>query len=251
MERTHHNRNENSCWLQRTTVSPSFIDNKLSISLRGMHRWGTSKKKKKKNWLKRDYMRKGREERVGVVGWRCLSMCYHINQKKRRTTQSIACMRISRRPWYVFNAVVVFYILLCVGLKTRSTETLRRRRWPGWGAGIFFFFFFKIEGKTQRKKRRYRIWFKKESPFERFFFFCVCLCCFCSPHHLFIWMKRVRASSKNKKKRSTKIKRCGYFFLLLLLSGRLLCFGVVAVPVYVRCPSIFQKFSHSSFSGSE
>jgi hypothetical protein len=22
MERTHHNRNENSCWLQRTTVSP-------------------------------------------------------------------------------------------------------------------------------------------------------------------------------------------------------------------------------------
>jgi ABC-type phosphate transport system permease subunit len=67
-------------------------------------------------------------------------------------------------------------------------------------------------------------------------------------------MKRARASSKNENDRQKSKDAATFFFFFFFF--RAVCyvlglFAAVAVPVYVRCPSIFQKFSYSSFLGSE
>ena len=126
----------------------SFIDNKLSISLRGMHRWGPRRRRRRRIDWNATIWERGEKRGSELLADDAFQCVITSTRKKRRTTQSIACMRISRRPWYVFNAVVVFYILLCVGLKTRSTETLRRRRCAGWWAG--FFFVFQIEWHNEK-----------------------------------------------------------------------------------------------------
>jgi ABC-type phosphate transport system permease subunit len=64
-------------------------------------------------------------------------------------------------------------------------------------------------------------------------------------------MKRARASSKNENDRQKSKDAATFFFFFRAVCYVLGLFAAVAVPVYVRCPSIFQKFSYSSFLGSE